>query len=107
MMTTPLPSSGHATPHSGVAIEALGSPPPNRATNGGTRTLEWLGAAFGLLGSAILAARLPWSGAGFIAFMVSNVAIGLFAIRTKSWGLFAMQIGFTGTSAIGIYRWLA
>lgn len=71
-----------------------------------TKVTEWGGAIFGLLGSVLLASHSPVSGYGFIAFLVSNMLWLSFGLRTRTWGLVAMQTGFTATSMVGIMRWL-
>jgi hypothetical protein len=67
--------------------------------------LEWTGALFGLLGSALLAANKDWSRWGFVAFLLSNFCLIGYALEHRAWGLLAMQVGFTITSYVGIYRW--
>lgn len=68
--------------------------------------LEWIGAALGLLGSALLAANTRLSGWGFVAYLMSNCCWIGFGLHHKAYGLLAMQIGYTVTSAFGVYRWM-
>lgn len=68
--------------------------------------LEWSGAVLGLAGSALLAANTRHSGWGFVAYLLSNACWIGFALHGDAYGLLTMQIGFTLTSALGIYRWL-
>lgn len=68
--------------------------------------LEWSGCAFGLLGAGLLALNTRLSGWGFVAFLVSNGLWIAFGLLTESPGLIVMQVGFTATSLLGIYRWL-
>lgn len=68
--------------------------------------LEWSGAALGLIGSALLAANSRYSGYGFVFFLASNIAWFAFGTITGTWGMVWMQVGFTITSFIGLYRWL-
>ena len=67
--------------------------------------LEWLGCASGLLGAALLAINYRRSGYGFVAFLFSNACWIGYGTLTGSWGLVTMQLGFTVTSLVGIYRW--
>lgn len=68
---------------------------------------EWAGSLTGLLGSAVLAANLPgWSGYGFVAFLISNACWITVSLRRRMPALLAMQLGFTATSLLGLYRWL-
>lgn len=68
--------------------------------------LEWFGSVTGLFGSALLAAKVTVSGYGFMAFLVSNVFWIIFAVRARLWGMLLMQVGFSITSVIGVWRWL-
>ena len=67
--------------------------------------IEWSRSATGLLGAAILASNSAITGYGFMAFFISNLFWIAYAVRSRAWGLLAMQIGFTTTSVIGIWRW--
>lgn len=68
--------------------------------------VQWVGCAFGLLGSAMLAMNSRYSGWGFVAFLFSNLAWIYFGLMTHATGLIVMQIGFTATSLIGVWKWL-
>lgn len=68
--------------------------------------LEWAGCTFGLLGAFILALHNANSGYGFIAFLASNFCWILFARRINASGLLLMQLGFTATSLLGVYKWI-
>jgi hypothetical protein len=66
---------------------------------------EWAGMATGLLGAGLLAADTSWSWFGFALFLASNIAWIGFACQKRHWGLLLMQVGFTCTSLLGLYRW--
>lgn len=68
--------------------------------------VEWGGAAFGIVGAALVAMNNRYSGFGFVAFLASNACLITFGILTSAFGLVTMQIVFTGTSLVGIWRWL-
>lgn len=68
--------------------------------------LEAVGAAFGVLGTALLALNCRWSGLGFVAYLVSNVALILFFKEHGHAGLLLMQAVFTLFSLVGIWQWL-
>ena len=74
------------------------------ATNLGVA--EWLGCLTGVAGSALLALNNRFSGFGFVLFMVSNLCWIAYALTNGIFGLVTMQVAFTVTSGIGIYRWL-
>ena len=68
--------------------------------------LQWSGCVTGVLGSALLACRSKWSGWGFALFLFSNGLWIDYGILTHTFGLIVMQVAFTVTSIIGIWRWL-
>lgn len=67
--------------------------------------LEWLGCMTGLLGATLLALNNRYSGYGFMVFLVSNGCWVMYGILGGAWGLIVMQLGFTATSLLGLYRW--
>lgn len=71
------------------------------------KAAEWVGSLTGLVGSYLLAQNNAHSGYGFVFFLVSNACIFYFGSKTRAWGLVTMQTGFTATSLLGIYHWLA
>jgi hypothetical protein len=68
--------------------------------------IGWLGSITGLLGSLLLALNTSFSGWGFVAFLLSNAAWMTHGIRTKTWSMVVMQLGFTATSLLGVWLWL-
>lgn len=84
--------------------EVVAVPVAPQAVSG--KAIEWLGAIGGLVGSALLASNSDFSGYGFIAFLVSNACWLWFGLRTRTWGMVTMQIGFSITSILGISNWL-
>lgn len=68
--------------------------------------LEWSGTATGILGALLLAMNNRWSGWGFAAFLTSNGFWVAYGIQAQAAGLVTMQIVFTVTSLIGVWRWL-
>ncbi len=68
--------------------------------------LEWAGCATGLCGAAMLALNNRYSGWGFVLFLVSNVAWIFFGLLSHAAGMGVMQVGFTATSLMGIWKWL-
>lgn len=71
-----------------------------------TNLIEFLAAAFGVLGTALLALNGPRAGWGFVAYLVSNAGWIAFAWTHGHWGLLAQQAIFTGTSLLGVWVWL-
>lgn len=70
-------------------------------------SIEWLGSLTGLLGAGLLATNSDWSGYGFVAFLLSNACWIAYGRMIQARGLITMQIGFTATSLVGIWQWLA
>lgn len=68
--------------------------------------LQWAGCATGAAGALLLALNIKHSGWGFVLFLVSNGFWTAYGIQTHAVGLITMQIVFTVTSLLGIYRWL-
>jgi len=66
--------------------------------------IEWIGCATGLCGAALLALNNRYSGWGFVLFLVSNVAWIYFGLLTHATGMVVMQVGFTATSLMGVWR---
>lgn len=68
--------------------------------------LEWIGAIGGAIGALLLACNKRWSGYGFVLFLASNGAWMSYGVLTHTFGMVFMQIVCTGTSLLGIWRWL-
>ena len=66
--------------------------------------LDWTGCILGLLGAYTLALNLRFSRLGWIAFLAANVAYIALAHLLGMRGLLAQQIGFCGSSLLGVYR---
>lgn len=65
---------------------------------------EWSGSLLGLLGAFLLALNSRISRWGWAAFLVSNVLLVVLAVSISRWGLLTMQVGFLGTSILGLWR---
>jgi hypothetical protein len=65
----------------------------------------WIGSALGLAGSLIVALKAPYSGYGFLVYLGSNFAWLYHGVKTQTWALVVMQIGFTTTSFLGLWNW--
>lgn len=68
------------------------------------QTLDWCGSALGLIGAYTLAFRFSASRYGWLAFFAANAIYIVMASSLGLPGLLARQIGFIGSSTIGIYR---
>lgn len=68
--------------------------------------LKWLGTGFGITGAAVLAFNLPFSGWGFVLFLVSSVSWTVAGVRMRENSLVLLHGVFTAVNLLGIYRWL-
>jgi len=66
--------------------------------------LEWVGSLLGLLGAFLLATHTRLSRYGWLAFLAANLAMIAFALGIGRYGLLVQQVGFMGTSLLGLYR---
>lgn len=66
--------------------------------------LEWTATALSLVGAWLLATHSRFSRIGWFAFLAANFASIAFAIGIERHGLLLQQIGFTGSSLLGIAR---
>jgi hypothetical protein len=67
-------------------------------------SLEWLGCATTLLGSALLASRTRASAFGWIAYLISNCLWIGYGLLMNINGIVVMQATLTATSLLGLYR---
>ena len=66
--------------------------------------IETAAAVAGMLGAALLASAVH-PGAGFAAFLVSNLGWLTFSAVHRHWGMFAQQCVFLATSIVGLWTW--
>jgi len=71
-----------------------------------TRILEGVGAVAGIVGAGLIASNTQLSSYGWIGFSISSVTLAAFAIYIRAWWMLAMQICFSITNAVGLWRWL-
>ena len=71
-----------------------------------TTMIELTAAAFGVLGTVLLALNGPRAGWGFVAYLVSNAGWIAFAWIHSHWALLGQQVAFTVSSLLGVWVWL-
>lgn len=71
-----------------------------------TLIIELTAAAFGVLGTVLLALNGPRAGWGFVAFLASNAGWIAFAWIHAHWGMLAQQLAFTVSALLGVWVWL-
>lgn len=67
---------------------------------------EWAGCITGIAGALLLALHSQWSGWGFVFYLTSNAFWIAFGVKKNVRGLIAMQLAFTATSMLGVWKWL-
>ena len=65
---------------------------------------EWSGTVLSLIGAASLAVNCRYSPLGWFAFLLANFCLLAMAILIDRHGLQLLQVGFTFTSLLGIWR---
>lgn len=68
--------------------------------------IEIIATACGLLGSLVLSLKGNRAAWGWLLFAMSNVGWLAFSFDHSHWFMFLQQIGFSITSAIGLWNWL-
>jgi hypothetical protein len=68
--------------------------------------IKWIGSALAIVGALVIALNLPFSGWGFVAFLISSVIWTIAGIMMKEPSLVVLQGTFVIINLIGIYRWL-
>lgn len=67
--------------------------------------LDWAGCITGLTGAYLLASHSArYSKYGWVSFLLANLLVGAMAALIGRHGLLIQQIGFTGSSLLGMYR---
>jgi nicotinamide riboside transporter PnuC len=69
-------------------------------------TLEWFGAATGIIGALLLAANIKISAWAFVIYVISSLALMGYAWLVGAHGILMMQTVFFVINLLGIYRWL-
>lgn len=68
--------------------------------------VEMAGCITGIIGALLLALNNEASRWGFVFFLASNFCWLAFGLALGIGGMVWMQVAFTVTSLLGIYRWL-
>ena len=70
-----------------------------------TSYLEWIGCVCGIGGALLQALNIRISAWGFALYMASNISWITAGYFSHTAALSVMNMAYTVTSAIGIYRW--
>ncbi len=65
--------------------------------------MQWIGAVLGLTGALLVAQVSPrWRRWGFRGWILSNIALGIFAANAHAWPLLGMYVLYGLTSILGL-----
>lgn len=68
--------------------------------------LEWFGVATAIIYSLIVASNTGYEVIGFTLLFVSAIAIGIWALLCKHYGILFLQFFYATAGIIGVWRWL-
>ncbi len=68
--------------------------------------LKWLGTVLAIIGALAIALNLPYSGWGFVAFLISSISWSIAGFMMREPSLVVLQGTFIIINVLGIYRWL-
>jgi len=68
--------------------------------------LEYIGAAFAIIGSIWLTHKLPGHAYGFVLFFIASISLAVFFLSQNQYGAFAMELVFVYTNLVGIRKWI-
>lgn len=69
-----------------------------------TKWLEWAATLTGLAGAYLLATNGRLARWGWVGFLLANLFSMGFAMRAGHYGLMVQQVGFMGSSLLGLWR---
>jgi hypothetical protein len=69
------------------------------------QTLEWFGVATAIAYSLLIALNLGYEVLGFSLLFVSALAIGMWAVVCKHYGILFLQFFYASAGIIGVVRW--
>ena len=69
------------------------------------KTLEWFGVATAIAYSLLIALNLGYEMLGFFLLFVSALAIGMWAVVCKHYGILFLQFFYASAGIIGVVRW--
>jgi hypothetical protein len=68
------------------------------------RILDWTGCVVGLSGAYLLASAIDFSRYGWVLFLLANFVVIAFAWGIRAYGLLTQQLGFMGSSMLGLFH---
>jgi len=70
------------------------------------KTLEWFGVITAIFYSMLVASNTGFEVLGFALLFISALAIGLWALLCKHYGILLLQFFYACAGVIGVVRWL-
>ncbi len=69
------------------------------------KILEWFGVAAAIAYSLLIALNLGYVVLGFSLLFISALAIGMWAVICKHYGILFLQFFYASAGVIGVVRW--
>ncbi len=89
-----------------MELNELKSTRKEKSTMNLKRVLEWFGVITAIAYSLLVASNTGYEVAGFSLLFISAVAIGLWAIICKHYGILLLQFFYAAAGIIGVFRWV-
>ena len=70
------------------------------------KALEWFGVITAIFYSMLVASNTGFEVLGFALLFISALAIGLWALLCKHYGILLLQFFYASAGLIGVVRWL-
>ena len=70
------------------------------------KALEWSGVITAIVYSLLVASNTGYEVLGFTLLIISALAIGLWALLCKHYGILLLQFFYASAGIIGVWRWL-
>ena len=69
------------------------------------KILEWFGVITAIIYSLLVASNTGYEVLGFTLLFISALAIGLWALLYKHYGILLLQFFYASAGIIGVWRW--
>ena len=69
------------------------------------KILEWFGVITAIIYSLLVASNTGYEVLGFTLLIISALAIGLWALLCKHYGIILLQFFYASAGIVGVWRW--
>ena len=69
------------------------------------KILEWFGVITAIIYSLLVASNTGYEVLGFTLLLISALAIGLWALLCKHYGILLLQFFYASAGIVGVWRW--